>query len=660
MISVTLSKLSLRNAKRQAADYLIYFVTVILAVALLYAFNGLVFSKEVKELSGHFDQLTLLIVLASIVVVCIFGWLVSYSTNFMLTRRSRELGLYILIGLENNQVAQLFFVENLIVGGVALVIGLLFGNFLFQVLRAVVMALFGQVYHFGFSFSLGAMGLTVVYFALIYLHALRKSRRKIRTMKIHDLVYFDRQNEGVVISGRGRRRGVFVTSIVFGIVGTLCLMHGGIYYGILGAALVIAFLYGFFLSFASGVPAFFDKCPARKYRGQNLLVFRTLTAKLGTMGVVMATISLLFTAMLIAEGTGLMFSGLFSERAAEDGAFDLYIGSAAEGGVSEEYLEYIEKNISVEDFLLYPVYEAEGAEIMEYIEDRTEYFRFNYDRDSLMGYQDYAALRKIVGYGEVELLPGEYLIHCRAYLKDLLAESEPLFTVGDQVLMRGEIYTEHFMQDDWGTGNGRGFVLVVPDEVLKDCEIRHWGYVAKTAESTLGAEEIYTELAKIRSALYQERERVDENYDSVRSKAFEESEMASFIAMTVFPLYFLAIALMMTTVTILTIQQLSEAKHYQQQFLLLEKLGMDRREMGKALREQFAMYYLMPAIPPVLISVPVLRDLMNSVEPGALAGISSPAMIVGSSLVLFFVVYAVYIGIAYSSLKREVLPEIRG
>lgn len=657
---MTLSKLSLRNAKRQAADYLVYFVTIVLAAALLYAFNGLVFSEEVKELSGHFDQLTLLIVLASIVVVCIFGWLVSYSTNFMLTRRSRELGLYILIGLENNQVAHLFFMENLMVGGVALGIGLLFGNLLFQVLRAVVMALFGQVYHFSFSFSLGAVGLTVVYFALIYLHALRKSRKKIRTMKIRDLIYFDRQNEGVVISGRGGRRGVFVISIVFGIVGTLCLMHGGLYYVIFGAALVIAFLYGFFLSFASGVPVFFDKRPARKYRGQNLLVFRTLTAKLGTMGIVMATISLLFTATLIAEGTGLMFSALFSERAAEDGAFDLYIGSAAEGGVSDEYLNYIRENISVEDSLLYPVYQAKGAEIMEYIENRAEYFRLDYDRDSLIGYRDYAALRKIAGYKEVELLPGEYLLHCRAYLKDLLAEYDPLFTVGDRVLTRGGIYTEHLMQDDWGTGNGREFILVVPDEVLKDCEIHHWGYVAKTEKSVLGAEEIYTELAKIRSALYQERERVDKNYDSVRSKAFEESEMASFIAMTVFPLYFLAIALMMTTVTILTIQQLSEAKHYRQQFLLLEKLGMDRREMGKALRKQFALYYLMPAIPPVLISVPVIRDLTGSVEPGDLVGISSPAMIVGSSLVLFFLVYAVYIGIAYSSLKREVLPEIKG
>ena len=43
--SVTLSKLSLRNAKRQAGDYLIYFVTVVMVCAMLYAFNSLVFSE---------------------------------------------------------------------------------------------------------------------------------------------------------------------------------------------------------------------------------------------------------------------------------------------------------------------------------------------------------------------------------------------------------------------------------------------------------------------------------------------------------------------------------------------------------------------------------------------------------------------------------------
>lgn len=116
-MSVTLSKLSLRNAQRQARDYLVYFVTIVMAAALLYSFNGLVFSQEVQFLSDEMKVLPLVIILASIVVVCVFGWLVNYATGFMLSRHSRELGNYILIGLTNRQVVRLFFLENLSAGG---------------------------------------------------------------------------------------------------------------------------------------------------------------------------------------------------------------------------------------------------------------------------------------------------------------------------------------------------------------------------------------------------------------------------------------------------------------------------------------------------------------------------------------------------------------
>ena len=46
--------------------------------------------------------------------------------------RSRELGTYLLIGLENRQVARLFFLENLAVGGCALALGTVLGGLLYQ------------------------------------------------------------------------------------------------------------------------------------------------------------------------------------------------------------------------------------------------------------------------------------------------------------------------------------------------------------------------------------------------------------------------------------------------------------------------------------------------------------------------------------------------
>ena len=430
---MTLSELSLRNARRQAKDYLVYFVTVVIAAALLYAFNGLVFSAEIKNLSQMMDSLSLVIVLASIVVVCVFGWLVSYSTRFMLSQRSRELGTYILIGMTNKQVAHLFFLENLAVGGVALILGTALGGLLYQALRAIVMTMFALPYHFSMALSLPAFGLTVAYFALIYLYALRKSRKRIRKMKIYDLIYFEKLNEGAVIQTGKNRRRIFTISIILGVIGTFLIMSKTLVIGLVGAACLIYFLFAFFISFASGVPAFFDKRPAKKYQGQNLLVFRTLTSKLATMGIVMAVISMIFTATLITVGTGLVFQGLFKGRTAEDSCFDLYFAVEGNNQDPSPYLDYIVQNIPVEQSSLYQIYLNDNAQVMDYINDHITYYVYNYEQDPILRWSDYAALRAIAGYPAVELEPGQYLIHCITYLEDTLRDYTQPITLGEHI-----------------------------------------------------------------------------------------------------------------------------------------------------------------------------------------------------------------------------------
>ena len=652
-MSVTLSELSLRNAKRQARDYLVYFVTVVMAAALLYSFNGLVFSQEIITLSKGISVLPLMIVLASVVVVCVFGWLVAYATRFMLLRRGRELGLYLLIGLENRQLARLFFLENLAVGGCALVLGTALGGLLYQAFRAIVLALFGQPYAFSFGFSLPALGLTVLYFALIYLFALRRSRKYIRRANIHDLIYVDRANEGMVIQTGTVRRWMFSFSIVLGVAGTCLLMAGGAILGVIGAGCVIAFLFGFFLSFASGVPAFFDRRPARKYRGQSLLVFRTLTAKLATMGVLMATISMIFTATLISEGAGLVFRGLFAGRAAENACFDLYIGAAGNGPVSRDYFDFIQDNISVERELHYCVYQAEDSRVMDYVERMGEDYHRYFDRDPVLRYSDYAALRAIAGSPPVELKRGEYLIHCRAYLeKHLTGYTQPI-SLGGASLIPGGVHAEHLLQN-YDTGNGARYILVVPDEAAEGLPVFHHAYAAKTTQPVTEAQ--FDVLCDINYRLG-EQNLLEPSYDEIHTRASEKAEEAAQTVLFVFPLFYLALALTMTAATILTIQQLSETERYKRQFQLLQKLGMDRREMARTLRNQFAIYYVLPAVPPVLIGAPFILHLASAPEPGVMVGMSSPLAIVTISLGLFFLIYAIYILLAYTSLKRNVLPQ---
>ncbi len=492
----------------------------------------------------------------------------------------------------------------------------------------------------------------MVCFVLIYLHALRRSRKYIRKAKIHDLIYSDRVNEGMVIQTGRIRRWVFGASIALAIAGTCLLMVPNAMVAAAGAGCLILFLFAFFLSFASGVPAFFDKQPARKYQGQNLLIFRTLTAKLATMGILMATISLVLTATLISEGTGLVFRGLFEGRAADTACFDLLISIDDPNRDHIAYLDYIGENIPVEQSVEYQVYLTDSPMVRDYIESQTVYYYYNYDQDPVLRYSDYAALRSIAGYPAVELKEGEYLFHCMTYLEDALRAYDQPLTFGNFTLQPGGICTEHFSQSG-GITNGRGYILVVPDEAAEGLAVHHRTYAAKTAQPV--SREQYDALHGLHNDRLDWSDPV-KYVDGITTRAQEEAEVASQTALCVFPLFYLALALTMTAATILTIQQLSGTEQYRRQFQLLQKLGMDRREMAKALGHQFAIYYALPAVPPVLTGVPFILHLAHAPEPGVMVGMSSPGIIVAISLGIFFLIYAIYILTAYTSLKRNVLP----
>ncbi len=655
---MTLSKLSLRNAKRQAGDYLIYFVTIVMVCAMLYAFNCLVFSEEIHKLSGLLDNMTLMIILASIVVIFIIGWLVSYTTGFMLSRRSRELGTYLLIGLENKQVARLFFLENLTVGGVALLFGIPLGNLVYQALRAILLTMFSAPYHFHYRFSLKAVVLTLLYCSAIYFFALLRSRKRIRRMKIYDLIYFERQNEAELVKKSKTRKTLFVISIVLGIVGTILLMTATkLLIGVIGAACIIAFLYGFFTSFSSGVPAYFDRNPERKYQGQTLMIFRTLTSKLATMGIVMATISLLFTATLLTEGSGMVFNGIFQGRLEKD-AFDLLFVSDQEDHTNQCRESMVEQ-LPLTALWQYKLYQDVDDSLVAYLEETAGYYRFSYNHDYdssvLMAYSDYAVLRDMLDLPAAELEPDHYIIHCMPYLEETLHKWNRPLALDGKTLSRGKIYTEQFAQNNWN-GNGHQFLLVVPDEACTTRPVIRYALAAKT-EYNITLEQYETLQESLYLRAMDGFNSLKNDWDYLYSKAINLRNVAAWSAMSVFPLFYLALVLAMTAATVLTVQQLSEAGRYRRQFELLRKLGMDSREMWQTLFRQLAIYYLMPVIPPVMITIPFILDMCNAVEPGTMVGVNSPMMILAVSLGLFFLVYLLYTVIAFINMKRNVLPD---
>ncbi len=101
-------KLAVRNVRRQFENYLIYFLTVALTVALLFAVNNVFFGKELAQ---HIDMtsdfkngMKALIVLIALIVSFVLG----YATSFMLKLRKREFGTYLTLGMSRNNLLAIF------------------------------------------------------------------------------------------------------------------------------------------------------------------------------------------------------------------------------------------------------------------------------------------------------------------------------------------------------------------------------------------------------------------------------------------------------------------------------------------------------------------------------------------------------------------------
>lgn len=213
-----LGKLSIRNAKRQAKDYIIYFITVIISVALMFSFNSLAVSKDISELSSSMKAFSKSILGISIIIIFVMSWLINYTMKFMLEKRSKEFGTYQILGIEKKDISNMFTLENLLIGSLAFIFGVGVGVFLNQLLTSIIMNLFNQPYQIKIVFDMKAVGLTALYFFGIFVLVLLNCRRKIKKTKVYNLLYADKKNENNVIKKAKGNMIVFMTSLILFVV----------------------------------------------------------------------------------------------------------------------------------------------------------------------------------------------------------------------------------------------------------------------------------------------------------------------------------------------------------------------------------------------------------------------------------------------------------
>ena len=111
-----LFKLSFKNMKKSLKDYMIYFLTLVLGVAIFYMFNSLDSQEAMLQVSKSTKEIIKLMIqmleIVSVFVAVVLGLLIVYANNFLINRRKKEFGIY--MTLRNGKKANFknYFVRN--------------------------------------------------------------------------------------------------------------------------------------------------------------------------------------------------------------------------------------------------------------------------------------------------------------------------------------------------------------------------------------------------------------------------------------------------------------------------------------------------------------------------------------------------------------------
>ena len=323
-----LFKLSIRNMKKSIKDYAIYFLTLVLGVAIFYMFNSLDSQEAMMQVSESTKSMIKLMIqmlgMISVFIAIVLGFLIVYANNFLINRRKREFGIYMTLGMGKRQISSIILLETILVGILSLIIGIFIGVFASQFMSILVAKLFeSDMTEFTFVFSVNSCIKTCIYFAVMYLAVILFNTLTISRYKLINLLTAVRKNERIKI------KNPIISIIVFLVSASLLgyayyLVTGGvnelqtgdellkpILMGIVGTIGIFWSLSGFILRIIQSNKSIYLK-------GTNMFVLRGLNNKINTNIISMSIICLMLF-MTIS-----VLSGSLSIKSALDAQLDTF------------------------------------------------------------------------------------------------------------------------------------------------------------------------------------------------------------------------------------------------------------------------------------------------------------------------------------------------
>ncbi|WP_066397558.1 FtsX-like permease family protein [Neobacillus mesonae] len=215
---MSIKHLIFRNLKKNIKNYYLYVFALVFSVSLYFAFVTLQFDPSLDKAEGSVKGAAA-IRTASVLLVGIVSIFLLYANTIFIKRRSKEIGLFQLIGMTKNRIFRILTAENFILYFGSLLIGILVG---FSISKLIIMILFKVTNIHAIAklhFSLEALVQTLIVFAVIYLLIMLMNYLFIKRQSI--LALFR-----VVSSTESRVKKMSIWEIIIGAAGIIMILSG--------------------------------------------------------------------------------------------------------------------------------------------------------------------------------------------------------------------------------------------------------------------------------------------------------------------------------------------------------------------------------------------------------------------------------------------------
>ena len=654
-----LFKLSIKNIKKSFKDYAIYFLTLVLGVAIFYVFNALDSQEAMLQLTETEKEIISLmnefLSGVSILVAVILGFLIIYASRFLVKRRKKEFGIYLTLGMGKRQVSKILLMETLIIGFISLAVGLGLGIIASQFMSIVVAKLFeADMSRFEFVFSQTAMLKTVMYYAIIYLIVMVFNVFAVTKYKLIDLLNAAKKGEKIKTCNLTISLILFIISV--GILGfayylatqrldSLDLFGLSILLGIIGTFLLFFSMSGFILKLVQSNKRLYLK-------GLNIFTLRQINSKVNTTVFSMSIICLLlfFTITIFSSAWSINVS--LKNDLVYGTPADIVIASYAEEtkDVKADILDKV--GYSTDNFSGYARGNTYGFEsvtvgslLTPILDDVLKSYPYLMVDSYLpvMKISDYNKFASFYGRDTYSLNDDEFILVAdypgMIEYENMALEKGVTIKIGDKEYHNKYDECKEGLLQMSGNKTNTG-IVVVPDNVDISSNETIRSYLAANYKGDKN---------KAEENLREYMDEINSNGAVADTKLDIYTASTGLRAIMIFIGLYLGVIFLISSAAILALKELSDSSDNKEKYQMLRRIGVDDKKLNGALFIQIFIFFMFPLVIAIIHSIfgiMCANTIMESMS------VTSNMTSILTTALLIVVIYGGYFIVTYTTSKR--------